>query len=360
MCSKEDGELLLAETAAAAGTTSERAQALLEVLRRVVPFDGAWLALADPLGHGYHSLASVDLDVATVDFLSGPVNARDIEVTGADGPRPPLSPSDLPYPAEELPTWAECLMPAGIHEALALALFAPSGRHVGFLALLSGSRQPPSPATRRRLGRLAPVLAHGIDPMRSLLTAARLVRAARAGVVLRADGGCQALPGLKSDALLAPRSPVLAAARQRIREGQVYSSFLWPVGGPHAPDGHVRVTVLAAPEDVPPGLTALALLSPATDLHGLTPREMEVLGLLVEGCSNQEIARTLVVAPRTVATHLEHVLGKLGASTRTLAAVRAERDGLYVPRPPRAGREEGGQRPSAGSASSRQPLGVGR
>jgi len=325
MCAKEDGELLLAETAASTGTTSERAQALLEVLRRVVPFDGAWLALADPLGHGYHSLASIDLDVATVDFLSGPVNARDIEVTGADGPRPPLSPSDLPYPAEELPTWAECLMPAGIHEALALALFAPSGRHVGFLALLSGSRQPPSPATRRRLGRLAPVLAHGIDPMRSLLTAARL-----------------------------------AAARQRIREGQVYSSFLWPVGGPHAPDGHVRVTVLAAPEDVPPGLTALALLSPATDLHGLTPREMEVLGLLVEGCSNQEIARTLVVAPRTVATHLEHVLGKLGASTRTLAAVRAERDGLYVPRPARAGREEGGQRPSAGSASSRQPLGVGR
>ena len=86
---------------------------------------------------------------------------------------------------------------------------------------------------------------------------------------------------------------------------------------------------------MPLGLTALALLSPATDLHGLTPREMEVLGLLVEGCSNQEIARTLVVAPRTVATHLEHILRKLGAPTRTHAAVRAERDGLYVPAPPR-------------------------
>jgi DNA-binding CsgD family transcriptional regulator len=270
-----------------------------------------------------------------VEFLSGPLMARDIEVTGTDRTRPPLSPSDLPYPAEELATWAECLMPAGIHEALALALFAPAGRHVGFLALLSGSRQPPSPATRRRLGRLAPVLARSIDPMRSLLTAARLVRGATAGVVLRADGGCQALPGLQADALLAPRSPVLGVARERIREGHVYSAFLWPVGGPHAPDGHVRVTVLAVPEDVPLGLTALALLSPATDLHGLTPREMEVLGLLVEGCSNQEIAHTLVVAPRTVATHLEHVFGKLGAPTRTHAAVRAERDGLYVPAPSR-------------------------
>ncbi|GAB3308285.1 hypothetical protein GCM10027451_17130 [Geodermatophilus aquaeductus] len=331
MRSHQAGELLLAETAAAAGTTSERAHAMLEVLRRVVPFDCAFLALADPLGHRYHSLVSLDLDGATVEFLSGPQVARDIEATGTDRDRPPVGPSDLPYPAEELPTWAECLIPSGLHEGLGVGLFAPGGRHVGHLAVLSGSRQPPSPAIRRRLGRLAPVLAHGIDPMRSLLAAARLVRGATAGVVLRADGGCQALPGLPADALLVLRSPVLAAARERIGDGQVYSSFLWPVGGSHAPGGHVRVTVLAAPEDAPPGLTAVALLSAANDLRGLTPRELEVLGFLVEGCSNHEIARALVVAPRTVAAHLEHVLAKLGAPTRTLAAVRAERDGLYVP-----------------------------
>jgi DNA-binding CsgD family transcriptional regulator len=336
MRSHQAGELLLAETAAAAGTTSERAQALLEVLRRVVPFDGAWLALADPLGHGYHSLANVDLDVPTVEFLGGPLTAHDIELAGGDRDRPPMSRSDLPPAVQELPTWSDCLVPAGIQEALAVTLFAQGGRPVGYLAVMYASRQPPSPASRRRLGRLTPVLAHGIDPMRSLLTAARLVRGATAGVVLRADGGCQALPGLPADALLASRSPVLAAARERIGDGHVYSSFLWPVGGSHAPDGHVRVTVLAAPEDVPLALTAVALLSPATDLHGLTPRELEVLGLLVEGCSNHEIARTLVVAPRTVAAHLEHLLAKLGAPTRTLAAVRAERDGLYVPAP-RAG-----------------------
>jgi DNA-binding CsgD family transcriptional regulator len=335
MRSHQAGELLLAETAAAAGTTSERAQALLEALRRIIPFDGAFLAFADPLGHGYHSLVTVDLDGPTAKFLSGPQVARDIEVTGTDRERPPLGPSDLPYPAEELETWAECLIPSGIHEGLGLALFAPGGRHVGHLAVLSGSRQPPSPAMRRRLWRLAPVVARGIDPMRSLVTAARLVRGATAGVVLRADGGCHTLPGLPVDALLVPASPVLAAARERIGDGNVYSSFLWPVGGSHAPGGHVRVTVLAAPEDVPPALTAVALLSPATDLHGLTPRELEVLGLLVEGHSNHEIARTLVVAPRTVAAHLEHILVKLEAPTRTLAAVRAERDGLYVPAPAR-------------------------
>jgi DNA-binding NarL/FixJ family response regulator len=50
----------------------------------------------------------------------------------------------------------------------------------------------------------------------------------------------------------------------------------------------------------------------------------------VEGRSNREIARLLVVAQRTVAAHLEHILGKLGTPTRTLAVVRAERAGLYV------------------------------
>ena len=236
----------------------------------------------------------------------------------------------MPGAVGELPTWAECTMPTGIREALAVALFAPRGRHVGLLALLSKSQQPPSPAARRRLGRLAPVLAHGIDPMRSLVTAARLVPDATAGVVLHADDGCESLPGLTGDVLLLP-GPLLVAARDRIDEGQIFSSFLWPRGGRHAPGGHVRVTVLRAPEDVPPGMQAVVLLSPATDRHGLTPRELDVLGLLVEGCSNQEIARALVVAQRTVATHLEHVLAKLEAPTRTLAAVHAQRDGLYVP-----------------------------
>ena len=334
MRSYRAGELLLAETADSAGSSAKRAQELLEVLRRFVPFDGAWLALADPMRHGYHSLASVDLDEPTVEFLSGPLHARDMEVTGTHQARPPLSPSDLPYPAEELPTWADYLFPAGIHEGLAVPLFLPPARHVGFLALLSGSRQPPSAAARRRLGRLAPVLAHGIDPMRSLVTAARLVRDATAGAVLLADGSCRLLPGLQGHALFRPGSLLLAVATERSANGHVYSSYLWPRGGRHAPDGHVRVTILSAPEDAPPGLTALILLSPATDLHGLTPRELEVLGLLVQGCSNQEIARTLVLAPRTVATHMEHVLGKLDTPTRTLAAVRAERDGLYVPAPP--------------------------
>lgn len=324
------GELLLAETAASSGTAAERAQGLLKALRRLVPFDGAWLALTDPLDRGYCPLASVNMDDSTVELLSKPSTTRIFDVIGT---RRIYQRSRAPYRAEVFPTVAELPTRGGTRRALGVPLFASAGRHVGLLALLARGRQPPSSAARRQLGRLTPVLARGIDPMRSMVTAARLVRDATAGVVVHTDGSCQPLPGLPGDALLSPRCPLLAVARERLDDGHVYSTFLWPRGGSHAPEGHVRVTVLRAPEDVPPAMAAVALLSPAPIRHDLTPRELDVLGLLVEGCSNLEIARTLVLAPRTVATHIEHILAKLEAPTRTLAAVRAERDGLYVPAP---------------------------
>ena len=330
----ETASLELAEIAASTNPLPQRSQEMLDRLRRLVPFDAAWLALAEPMSRRYTPLASTDLDHGVLDYLSGPQTAHDIEVTGIDRARPPLSPSDLPYPATDLPTWAECLLPAGIHEALAVALFDTGRRHVGFLALCYGGTEPPSTVVRRRLHRLTPLLARGSDPLRSLAAAAGVVRGATAGMVLCRDSATRPLPGLDGDALLAEGSPVVTIARSCIDDGQVFASFLWPRGGRHAPDGHVRVTVLASPEEAAANLLGTVVLSPVTSWRGLTPRELEVLGLLMDGCSNQQIARTLVVAPRTVAAHLEHILIKLDAPTRTLAAVRAEREGLYVPLAP--------------------------
>jgi DNA-binding NarL/FixJ family response regulator len=60
----------------------------------------------------------------------------------------------------------------------------------------------------------------------------------------------------------------------------------------------------------------------------LTEREREVLVLLTEGRSNKEIARQLHVSSRTVQGHVGHVLGKLGLTSRTQAAIYATRRGL--------------------------------
>ena len=63
-------------------------------------------------------------------------------------------------------------------------------------------------------------------------------------------------------------------------------------------------------------------------LVGLSPREREVLQLLVQGQTNREIAHNLMVSMSTVKIHVEHILAKLGVSDRTQAAVRAIELGL--------------------------------
>jgi len=70
---------------------------------------------------------------------------------------------------------------------------------------------------------------------------------------------------------------------------------------------------------------AVALLS-----NQLTPREREVLVLLVEGASGQSIARSLGISPNTVRTHVQSVLTKLQVRSRLEAATFAVRHGIVA------------------------------
>ena len=60
----------------------------------------------------------------------------------------------------------------------------------------------------------------------------------------------------------------------------------------------------------------------------LTEREVQVLVLVAQGMSNQEIADTLVISERTVRTHVSNILSKLHLANRTQAALYALKEGL--------------------------------
>jgi DNA-binding NarL/FixJ family response regulator len=68
-----------------------------------------------------------------------------------------------------------------------------------------------------------------------------------------------------------------------------------------------------------------------TDESGLSPREREILGLLAEGRTQSQIAADLVISSKTVATHIQHILSKLGVNTRAQAVAVAFRRGLVEP-----------------------------
>lgn len=60
----------------------------------------------------------------------------------------------------------------------------------------------------------------------------------------------------------------------------------------------------------------------------LTEREIDVLGAIAKGMSNQEIADTLIISTTTVRTHVRNLLGKLGVANRTQAALFAVESGI--------------------------------
>jgi two-component system, NarL family, response regulator LiaR len=60
----------------------------------------------------------------------------------------------------------------------------------------------------------------------------------------------------------------------------------------------------------------------------LTEREIDVLGAIAKGMSNQEIADTLFISTTTVRTHVRNLLGKLGVANRTQAALYAVESGI--------------------------------
>jgi DNA-binding NarL/FixJ family response regulator len=74
-----------------------------------------------------------------------------------------------------------------------------------------------------------------------------------------------------------------------------------------------------------------ALARPAQSLSRLTEREREVLGLVAEGLSNDEIAGRLYVSPLTTKTHVSRIMTKLDARDRAQLVVMAYESGLVVP-----------------------------
>jgi NarL family two-component system response regulator LiaR len=135
--------------------------------------------------------------------------------------------------------------------------------------------------------------------------------AARILVLTSYAEGEKAFPAIKAGALgylLKDTSPEeLLQAIHNVYRGRISL---------HPTVARLLVEELGQPSELPP-----------TE-EPLTEREVDVLQLVAQGMSNQEIAETLVVGERTVSTHVSNILDKLHLANRTQATLYALRKGL--------------------------------
>jgi two-component system, NarL family, nitrate/nitrite response regulator NarL len=157
--------------------------------------------------------------------------------------------------------------------------------------------------------------AGGVDVMAALKQA---VPAARV-VLLAAAPDAQHLhralrQGADGYLLKSVEGSALTAAMHRVLGGE-------PVVSPEL------VGALLAGLAAPAALNVLAAPRDETAAN-LSPREQEVLRHIARGASNKEIARTLAIAETTVKIHVQHILRKLGVSSRLQAALAVTSGGM--------------------------------
>jgi predicted ATPase/DNA-binding CsgD family transcriptional regulator len=109
----------------------------------------------------------------------------------------------------------------------------------------------------------------------------------------------------------------VAAVRAHLDEEAFHAA--WAAGKTMSLEQAVTDALQAAPTLSEKQETSQPLLEP------LSPREYEVLHLLGAGCSNAEIAQTLVISVGTVKVHTRRIYGKLNVSTRTQAIIQAQK-----------------------------------
>jgi DNA-binding NarL/FixJ family response regulator len=108
------------------------------------------------------------------------------------------------------------------------------------------------------------------------------------------------------------------------------AGFALKSGDPQELEEAIR-TVAAGGDYIDPRLTPLLAKGGNGRAKTLSPREREILGLLSQGRSGEEVASQLFLSPETVRTHVRNAMGKLGAATRAHAVALALQHGEISP-----------------------------
>ncbi|MGW2518979.1 response regulator transcription factor [Streptomyces sp. NPDC001617] len=303
-------------------SVSAGAEALRQ-LARALPLDAATLLALDPLtgahvqvaGIGYTAKASEDL---AAEFVGTPWYENVVRQE-----LPPSISEDTGSRFRDGWFYAERVRPAGFRDGVTGAL-RHRGRLVGLVHLSASGANAYDTDARRLLASVIPALAALADPVPRAGDLEGLAQESTASLV--AHGGVIDVPG--RERVRALRDPAFHELLRAFADtGGRRLRLLWP-----AERAWHRV-VLHRHGSGPVADAVLVVETPTELPYGLSPRELDVLTRAATGQTNQAIAQALYLSPRTVHTHMEHLLRKTGAVSRAEATALAVRDGLLRPAP---------------------------
>ena len=315
-----DTALAVRQVALNAARGTATVDGVLSALADIVPFEVASLSRWDEAA-GRHVNVADAMPRATAGIIETELH-RDPVFARIQRTREALWLSDMPWQLRSMSSVVRAVVePAGFSEGTTQCLFATDGRYVGVLNI--GATVPPESLlpVRPVVAMLTDSLAAVVDPLRqkdSCNQPSEPVDGVWAMTVpdspdvpyLSVNGGLLRCPGadgaLLSDLIRATaRSRPLPTTILVIHAQQLLE---------------VRLTRTAT--------ATQALCRPCPSPSRLSLRELQVMAELTRGLTNREIAGSLSIGVRTVATHIEHILAKLDVPNRAAAAARAAAWGL--------------------------------
>ncbi|WP_436697995.1 response regulator transcription factor [Nocardioides sp. BYT-33-1] len=295
-----------------------RATAVLHRIGEAIPLEAAALSTFDPVEERHLTIAEIGYSDPVLTYLNdGFVNGDPAFLTMRFRNPRPLRWCDIPN-YRDMFSAHEVFIPGGFAEGSTTCLFTRDGRYTGALHLSSDSPLPISDSAVETLIALQRVIAPLMDAMRPPEghSWTDLLEDAAEAALITHDRRLVALPGLRRDRWLADDSPLTAELLARPEGPPARFAWVSPSGRCH----EVRTTRLAT--------GVLVTLREAAAPYRLSPREVQVLTLVAAGLGNPAIGLSLSLSPRTVATHVEHILAKLGCATRVAAASKAVAEGI--------------------------------
>ena len=316
-----DAAMTAREAAHRAARGSATIESVLTTLVELIPFDEAGLFRWDAATGRHVNLSTGAMSPTTAEFIETELH-RDPIFKYVQRTHQSLWLSDMPERMRRMSsTVRDLIEPSGFAEGTTQCLFSTDGRYVGVLNLALTRPTTLLPPVRSALTLLLDSLAAAVDPV------------SRIGVDERApdmstgywatplpDCSRTRLGTISGDAppdLLAGHSPLTELIDQAARSRPLPATILVPHGQQLL---ELRLTRS--------GTTTHVQCRAATRPAGLSLRELHVMAELTRGRTNRQIADNLSIAPRTVATHIEHILAKLDIPNRAAAAAKATAWGL--------------------------------